>query len=95
MTGCDDRVPVGRFVRGVHGRLASGGTVSEQDFETWVVDRIDGEIAILVESEGEIVVEVSARMLGDNAVEGAVLTVPLGLVGEPVWEKAHRDEEAG
>lgn len=64
--------------------------------EVWVVDRMEEGIAILVEDEGEIVVEVSAADLGDHAVEGAVLLVPLGEVGEPIWGEAVRaeDEEA-
>lgn len=60
--------------------------------EIWVVDRVEGGIAVLIEDEGEIVVEVSTRVLGANAVEGAVLVVPLGAVGEPVWEEAERDD---
>lgn len=60
--------------------------------EIWVVDRIEGDVAILVEDEGEIVVEVSAAELGDHATEGAVLLVPLGSVGEPVWSEAERSE---
>jgi hypothetical protein len=63
-------------------------------YETWVVDRIEGDIAVLVEEEGEIVVELSAGALGPHAEEGAVLRVPLGSVGEPVWSEAVRDLEA-
>jgi hypothetical protein len=40
-----------------------------------------------------MVVEVAASLLGANAVEGAVLRVPLGEVGEPDWEAAERDRE--
>ncbi len=64
------------------------------DAEVWVVDRIEGSIAVLVEDGGEIVVEVAADALGDHAREGAVLIVPLGDIGEPVWGEARRDEEA-
>jgi hypothetical protein len=60
--------------------------------EVWVVDRVESGIAVLIEDEGEIVVEVSTQELGANAVEGAVLVVPLGAVGEPVWEEAVRDD---
>jgi hypothetical protein len=45
-------------------------------------------------SPGPVVVEVAAALLGDHAVEGAVLRVPLGAVGEPAWEKASRDTAA-
>ena len=62
--------------------------------EVWVVDRIESGIAVLIEDEGEIVVEVAAAELGAHAVEGAVLLVPLGSVGEPVWGDAERDEES-
>ena len=60
--------------------------------EVWVVDRVESEIVVLIEDEGEIVVEVAAGELGANAVEGAVLIVPLGSVGEPVWGEAERDD---
>ena len=59
--------------------------------EVWVVDRIEDGIALLVEEDGGIVVQVAAGLLGDVAVEGAILCVPLGSVGEPVWTKATRD----
>jgi hypothetical protein len=36
---------------------------------------------------------VSAADLGEHAVEGAVLLVPLGEVGEPVWGEAERAED--
>ena len=72
-----------------------GGEKAERPtHEVWVVDRIEGRIAVLVEDEGEIVVEVAAADLGTHAVEGAVLIVPLGSVGEPVWEEAERDGRA-
>ena len=62
--------------------------------EVWVVDRIEAGLALLVEDEGEIIVEVSAADLGKHAVEGAVLLVPLGEVGEPMWSDAvHAEDE--
>lgn len=64
---------------------------AEAQWETWVVDRIVDGLAILVDEVDEIVVEVAADLLGDHAVEGAVLSVPLGSVGEPVWQDAERD----
>ena len=62
--------------------------------EVWVVDRVDGAVAVLVAQDTEIVVQVQAELLGADAVEGAVLLVPLGDVGEPIWAEAERDEEA-
>ena len=71
-------------------RSASG---ERPTHEVWVVDRIEGGLAVLVEEEGEIVVEVAAAELGEHAVEGAVLVVPLGGVGEPVWSRAERSPQ--
>lgn len=68
--------------------------MSRPSHEIWIVDRVEGALTVLVEEEGEIVVEVDTRELGSNAVEGAVLVVPLGQVGEPVWSEAERDEGA-
>jgi hypothetical protein len=78
--------------------------------ETWVVDRVEGRITVLVaaedvaatdrgaddasEEDEPVVVEVASALLGDHAVEGAVLRVPLGDVGEPVWDAAERDTAA-
>lgn len=64
---------------------------SEAEAEVWIVDRIDDGVALLVldDPEGEPVVsEVDAGLLGGQAMEGAVLHVPVGSVGEPVWEEA-------
>ena len=75
------------------------------DHEIWVVGAVDGQVAVLLEDldrdEDELsrqeddatrmVVEVAAALLGPHAVEGAVLRVPIGEVGEPVWEAAERD----
>lgn len=63
----------------------------EPEAEIWIVDTIDDGVALLVldDPEGEPVVsEVDARLLGVHAVEGAVLQVPVGSVGEPLWEDA-------
>jgi hypothetical protein len=59
--------------------------------EVWVVDRIEDGVALLILDDAgaePVVSEVDAALLGDRAVEGAVLEVPLGGVGEPVWEHA-------
>jgi len=68
--------------------------VTEPTIERWVVDRVEGGIAVVVQEDDEIVVEVGVAELGSLAVEGAVLRVPLGTVGEPVWADAERDPEA-
>lgn len=65
--------------------------------ELWAVDRVHEGVAIVVleDADGEWVVsEVAADLLGDNAVEGAILRVPIGEVGEPVWSDAQRDPTA-
>lgn len=90
--------------------MSNGGAEKHErpGFEVWVVDAISEGIAVLYEAIGSevddepdddgddttLVVEVAVGLLGDQAVEGAVLRVPLGSVGEPVWERAERDEEA-
>jgi DUF3006 family protein len=62
--------------------------------EIWVVDRVLDKVAVLVHEDGDIVVEVGVQALGSLAVEGAMLRVPTGDVGEPVWADATRDEKA-
>lgn len=76
------------------------GSVPEGDgdavVEVWIVDHLRGSVAVLVEATDEddaAVIEVAAALLGPHAVEGAVLIVPLGDVGEPVWEDAQRAED--
>lgn len=65
--------------------------------EAWVVDSIEDGVAVLVEAsdaEELALIEMAAELLGASAVEGAVLVVPLGDVGEPIWDQAERDLEA-
>ena len=65
--------------------------------EVWVVDSIEDGVAVLVEAgdaEELALIEMAAELLGVAAVEGAVLVVPLGDVGEPIWDQAQRDREA-
>ena len=65
--------------------------------ERWIVEAVEDGVAILIlaDEEEELVVgEVEARLLGAAAEPGAVLDVPLGEVGEPVWERAVPVEEA-
>lgn len=65
--------------------------------ERWVVDDVRESVAVLVladETEEVVVSEVAVQLLGDRAEPGALLEVPLGEVGEPVWERAVRVAEA-
>lgn len=71
--------------------------MNEREPEVWIVDTIEGDVAVLVEASDEeapAVIEMAAGLLGDLAEEGAVLIVPLGAVGEPLWDQAERDLEA-
>ena len=59
--------------------------------ELWVVDAVDDGVAVLVladEAEELVVSEVAADLLGERAEVGVLLRVPLGDVGEPIWEEA-------
>ena len=65
--------------------------------EVWIVDTITDGVAVLVEASDDdepALIEMAADLLGDLAVEGAVLVVPLGSVGDPLWDQAERDVEA-
>ncbi|MGB1779861.1 MAG: hypothetical protein ACPHQP_09925 [Longimicrobiales bacterium] len=70
--------------------------MKKSDPEVWMVDSIEDGVALLVEMSDEeepALIEMAADLLGDSAVEGAVLVVPLGEVGEPLWGEAERDAE--
>lgn len=59
--------------------------------ERWIVNDVRDSVAVLVladETEEVVVSEVAAELLGDRAEPGTLLEVPLGDVGEPVWERA-------
>ena len=65
--------------------------------QRFVVDRVEGEIAVLL-SDGPTSggasgsLEVPKRLLARGCgEEGAVVTVPLDAGGAPQWEKATRD----
>lgn len=75
--------------------LPGAGAADESMTEMWIVDRVHDRVAILVEATEEddpAVIEVAVTLLGPHADEGAVLIVPLGDVGEPVWDRARRVE---
>lgn len=70
--------------------------MNKSDPEVWMVDSIEDGVALLVEmsdDEEPALIEMAAGLLGDSAIEGAVLVVPLGEVGEPLWGEAQRDLE--
>jgi len=60
----------------------------------WVVDRFEGDFAVLVDDESSAVQRVSRGELPKTAREGDVLRVPVGPVGEPDWKAATVDEQA-
>jgi hypothetical protein len=63
--------------------------------QVWTVDRIEGDVVVLVEEEGEgagRVVDVPRRELGVQVEEGSVLRVPASAGGEPDWARATLDE---
>ena len=81
--------------------MSDEAPVGEPEVEVWIVDRVEQGIAVLVEVAGPgddedqplAVVEVDAELLGGHAEEGALLLVPLGEVGEPMWEHAERGSD--
>lgn len=65
--------------------------------ERWIVDEVRDSVAVLVlldDAEDIVVSEVAAGLLGDRAEPGTLLQVPLGEVGEPMWERAVAVDEA-
>jgi len=72
------------------------GLPATPESELWIVDSVGEAITVLVllEDEAEpIVVEVSPELLPDDLEVGGVIRVPLGLVGEPLWEQAKKDRD--
>lgn len=57
----------------------------------YVVDRLEGELAILVADDGTTV-EVTRTRLPREAREGSVLRVPLSQAAPPDWSKGVLDE---
>jgi len=61
---------------------------------TFVVDRLEGKMAVLVADSDERQLDVPRRALPkDGRREGAVLTVELDASGAPDWRTARVDEE--
>jgi len=63
------------------------------DSETWVVDRFEAHIAVLV-SDGGDMVDAERSLLPSGCTVGAVLRVPRGADGHLEWHEASMDEEA-
>ncbi len=59
----------------------------------WVVDRIEGDTAVLVEDGTHRTLDVSRSVLPTSIGEGAVLRVPVTEDGGPDWASAVPDEE--
>lgn len=59
----------------------------------WVVDRVEGSIAVLIRDGDERTEDVSVRALPAGTREGSVLRVP-ELDGRPDWTAAVPDEDA-
>lgn len=58
----------------------------------WVVDRIEGEVAVLVADDDQERLDVPLDVLPCGVREGTVLKVP-GSKGHPLWGSAMLDEE--
>lgn len=59
----------------------------------WVVDRVEGSIAVLIRDGDERTEDVSVRALPAGSREGSLLRVP-ELDGRPDWMAAVPDEDA-
>ena len=61
--------------------------------EIWVVDRIEGDRAVLVEDGTGRSLNVSRSLMSVGVDEGAVLKVPVTEEGQADWSLAVLDEE--
>jgi len=59
----------------------------------WVVDRIEGDTAVLVEDGTGRSLDVSRSLISVSIEEGTVLRVPAAAEGAPDWRLAVPDEE--
>ena len=67
--------------------------MNERTERLWVVDRVEGSIAVLVRDADERTEDVPLETLPAGSREGTVLRVP-GVDGRPDWTAAVLDEEA-
>ena len=58
----------------------------------WVVDRIEGEVAVLVADDDQKMLDMPLNVLPRGVREGTVLKVPESK-GHPLWASAILDEE--
>jgi hypothetical protein len=72
-------------------RSSQGMSMSESE-RTWVVDRIEGEVAVLVADDDQEILDMPLNVLPRGLREGAVLKVPESK-GHPLWGSAMLDEE--
>ena len=61
--------------------------------ELWVVDRMEGTVAVLVSDDGQIV-DVGRASLPKGAKAGVVVRVPRDARGGLEWSRAFVDEQA-
>lgn len=59
----------------------------------WVVDRIEGDTAVLIEDGTGRSLDVSRSIMTVRVDEGTVLRVPVSEEGRPDWRLAVPDEE--
>ncbi len=59
----------------------------------WVVDRIEGDTAVLVEDATGRSLDVARSLMSVSVEEGTVLRVPVTEEGRPNWRSAVLDEE--
>ena len=65
--------------------------MSERE-RTWVIDRIEGEIAVLVADDNQEMLDMPLNALPRGVSEGTVLRVTESK-GHPLWVSAMLDEE--
>lgn len=63
------------------------------DADTWVVDRFEGDVVVLVSDAGQVA-QTERVALPHSAKEGTVLRVPRGQGGTIRWSEACVDDEA-
>ncbi len=67
--------------------------MNERRERLWVVDRVEGSIALLIRDEDEHTEDVPTSVLPPGSREGSVLRAP-EQDGRPEWAAAVLDEEA-
>ena len=68
------------------------GAGGEAAARIWVVDRVEGRVALLVADDDGGRIDVPLARLPDGVGEGAVLRVPQS-GGHPAWRRARVDDE--